>query len=404
MSRKNPLVRLYVPISHSASFAHGPCPLSQKWIMIYHLLVRRHLINLYVVPISPDAPPEEYLQLNVGRRLPLVTVTASEACSAHLSQSQETVNRKPNIRCTQRSRSECRPLLVAELEEDRDSLLDCWNEPGLTAKSPQLPLICDLASGLNQLLLYGHTSIVLKCLQILDEHLKVTGKRFLDRDEPGYADCALAPKLQHLRVAGAYFRGFHIPTKYAHLWAYIGRIYQLESFLESCPTDRDILLHYVDRILIGEVSELSKQKSRILQIPDRFRLLTCPQFDQLTSGNRSNASNSTLPRYTEQKSLQSFPEAHLMDCHTGSQVSNYGLRKFANMTNLVEIDGIPSSRSDRSPNILHTEKGINGTLTRASSASLRSVINYSKSMERPNPLYRQVPPSKYFESIESLIK
>lgn len=145
--------------------------------MIYHLFFERHLIDLHVIPISPDAPPEEYVQLNVGRRLPVVTVTASDEDHTHFSRPEGiSVYRKPSVQDGPRSRLTSRPLLVAELEEDRDALLDCWNEPGLSAKSPQLPLICDLASGLNQLLLYGRTSIVLKCLQNLDEHLKMVSQ------------------------------------------------------------------------------------------------------------------------------------------------------------------------------------------------------------------------------------
>lgn len=247
-----------------------------------------------------------------------------------------------------------------------------------------------------------------------------TGKRFLDRDEPGYADCALAPKLQHLRVAGAYFRGFRIPVKHTHLWMYLSRIYQLESFCKSCPTDRDILLHYVDRILVGQVSELSKQKSRILQIPEDFRLLSCPLVDEWVtipgngldrrsgaSGSSSNSRNkrSTSPRCPERKSLQSLVNTQSRDREISSQVPACGLRKFAPVNNLANLDSDTSSGTERSRTCLFPEDRIgNGVLTHASSASLRSLINYSKSIERPNPLYRMIPPSKYFDSTESLIK
>jgi hypothetical protein len=46
------------------------------------------------------------------------------------------------------------------------------------------------------------------------------------------------PKLQHIRVAGKFFVGFEIPKTFEHLWKYIGEMYQLDAFTQSCPADQ----------------------------------------------------------------------------------------------------------------------------------------------------------------------
>ena len=51
-------------------------------------------------------------------------------------------------------------------------------------------------------------------------------------------DCELMPKLQHIRVAGKFFVGYEIPQSMEHLWKYIGEMYKLDAFTQSCPADQ----------------------------------------------------------------------------------------------------------------------------------------------------------------------
>ena len=51
-------------------------------------------------------------------------------------------------------------------------------------------------------------------------------------------DCELMPKLQHIRVAGKFFVGYEIPKNLEHLWQYIGEMYRLDAFSQSCPADQ----------------------------------------------------------------------------------------------------------------------------------------------------------------------
>merc|ERR1711902_393915 len=82
-------------------------------------------------------------------------------------------------------------------------------------------------------------------LKRINSHLEARpGSRFLTGDTMCCFDCELMPKLQHIRVAGAFFCNFEIPASLVNLWTYIREMYQLDAFLQSCPADQDIINHY----------------------------------------------------------------------------------------------------------------------------------------------------------------
>ena len=79
-------------------------------------------------------------------------------------------------------------------------------------------------------------------------------------------DCSLWPKLQHVRVAMEYIRRLYIPTDFTTLWRYLGNdwfiepfvrsetsgavlgaAYTLDAFTKSCPSDQEIVLHWIRR-------------------------------------------------------------------------------------------------------------------------------------------------------------
>merc|ERR1712024_344950 len=78
----------------------------------------------------------------------------------------------------------------------------------------------------------------------IDEMLASKGTRFLTGDTMCCFDCELMRKLQHIRVAGAFFADFHIPGNLTALWKYYGEMYKLDAFVQSCPADQDIINHY----------------------------------------------------------------------------------------------------------------------------------------------------------------
>ncbi|XP_064489224.1 chloride intracellular channel Clic-like [Ornithodoros turicata] len=85
---------------------------------------------------------------------------------------------------------------------------------------------------------------LLNQLKSINEHLGRHNERFLTGNTMVCFDCELMPRLQHIRVAGHYFAEFEIPTNLEHIWRYMGHMYQLDAFTQSCPADQDIINHY----------------------------------------------------------------------------------------------------------------------------------------------------------------
>jgi len=82
--------------------------------------------------------------------------------------------------------------------------------------------------------------ILLRVNDLLEEK----GTRFLTGDTMCCFDCELMPKLQHVRVAGAFFCDYEIPAELGALWKYIKEMYQLDAFTQSNPADQDIINIY----------------------------------------------------------------------------------------------------------------------------------------------------------------
>ncbi len=81
-------------------------------------------------------------------------------------------------------------------------------------------------------------------LRKINDHLQDKGSRFLTGDTMCCFDCELMPKLQHIRVAGAFFADFQVPGELRALWKYFSEMYNLDAFTQSCPSDQDIINHY----------------------------------------------------------------------------------------------------------------------------------------------------------------
>jgi hypothetical protein len=93
-------------------------------------------------------------------------------------------------------------------------------------------------------------------LKKINDHLEAKGSRFLTGETMCCFDCELMPKLQHIRVAGAFFADFHIPGYLKALWKYYGEMYKLDAFTQSCPADQDIINHYK----LQQGSKMSKRE------------------------------------------------------------------------------------------------------------------------------------------------
>ncbi|CAL8078537.1 unnamed protein product [Calicophoron daubneyi] len=361
-----PLIDLIVPVSSSRPQTQGACPVSQKWFMLYYLLVERDLLNLRVTPISPNQPPERLKEMRISRQLPVVIYTPPGTSPPLVTR----LSMLSSVSGQQRTES------VAETEDERDQLLDSWHIPNFTSRSNNLPLVCQMVGSLNQLLQFGSVSSVQKCLSRINDHLKKTGTVFLEGDEPGYLDCILSPKLQHLRVAGGYYRGYSIPDELDYLQTYVNNICSLAAFRVSCPSDVDILLHYLERLVGTNTEVLAAHKRRIFQIPSDFQLLV-PQ---------------------EQKRRIEYGEQSPATCSGVAGTCPYprsSLNRYKTMENWNR-----ESKPDVSPDAQSHTTPYRGS----SQYHPANSDNYSRQQVQDtrghaqNPLYRNIPPSRYFNS------
>lgn len=85
-------------------------------------------------------------------------------------------------------------------------------------------------------------------LKRINDYLESVGTKFLSGNEMTFVDCDVMPKLQHIRIAGKYFKNFDIPSEFHCLWSYMNNCYQTRAFHESCPHDQDILMHYEGKV------------------------------------------------------------------------------------------------------------------------------------------------------------
>jgi hypothetical protein len=59
----------------------------------------------------------------------------------------------------------------------------------------------------------------------------------------------LLPKLQHIRVAAAKLKNFHISPKLVNVWAYLFAAYNSDIFVRTVPSDQEIgneIFYYIN--------------------------------------------------------------------------------------------------------------------------------------------------------------
>ena len=96
-------------------------------------------------------------------------------------------------------------------------------------------------------------------LRKLNDYLEESPHKFLCRDEPDHLDCMMLPKLQHIRVVAKEFKDFDIPGEFKGLWRYLQNAYESEVFRQTCPTDMEILFHWLNK---PELPKLAKDWER----------------------------------------------------------------------------------------------------------------------------------------------
>lgn len=107
-------------------------------------------------------------------------------------------------------------------------------------------------------------------LSKIDAFLSSTHSKYLCGDHMTHLDCELLPKLHQIRVASKALKGFEISPKLKNLWAYLGRAYTDDVFVQSCPADQEIVLHWAEK---PETPNLTmEEKARLTREPPKFSL------------------------------------------------------------------------------------------------------------------------------------
>ena len=106
-------------------------------------------------------------------------------------------------------------------------------------------------------------------LEKINAFLQRRATKFISGNQITGLDCSLWPKLQHIRVAAEHLLRLTIPVEFTCLWRYLGSAYELDAFVKSCPSDQEILLHWIRRETSSkEYLQLTKEEPRYsLDIP-----------------------------------------------------------------------------------------------------------------------------------------
>ncbi|CAF0859196.1 unnamed protein product [Adineta ricciae] len=94
---------------------------------------------------------------------------------------------------------------------------------------------------------HNNPRILLDELEKIDSFLRTRNTKYISSNHITGLDCSLWPKLQHIRVAADYILHLSIPTEFEAVWAYLAAAYELDAFVKSCPSDQEIVLHWVRR-------------------------------------------------------------------------------------------------------------------------------------------------------------
>jgi len=211
-----PEIQLIIKASTIDNWRKGVCLFCQEYYMDLYLLAELKTISLKVTTVNMRKPPLDFRSKFDANSPPILIDNG---------------------------------IAVLENEEIERHIMK--NVPGgynLFVQDKEVAtLIENLYSKLKLMLLnkdYVSINRLLSHLRKINLHLEKKNTRFLTGNTVCCFDCELMPRLQHIRVAGKYFMDFQMPIGLRYLWRYMLQMYQLNAFVQSCPSDQDIVNHY----------------------------------------------------------------------------------------------------------------------------------------------------------------
>ncbi|CAF0889303.1 unnamed protein product [Didymodactylos carnosus] len=246
-----PYVSLYVKRSE-IDFSHRtPCPICQRWFMVLYLKSEAKELALTVYPVNMKNPEQEFKKAYNSN--PPVVVFNETGQNGQDDKNQQVVltdNRDIDAEISKRF-----PVVnLSSLKEAEDVCSNVYIKFHPYLKS----IPTDPQEQMKLKSLYSE-------LKRINDYLSESGTQFLSGDEMTNIDCDVMPKLQHIRIAGKYYKNLDIPLELQSLWSYIERCYQTKAFQESCPYDQDIILHYEAKV--GGTSTGQQQRQTFGKCP-----------------------------------------------------------------------------------------------------------------------------------------
>lgn len=234
---------LYIRASLIDNETQGACPMSQQGFMLSYILAQEKNVDFKVWTVSQVNPPIDFKEKNRAKIYPFI----------------EGVSGKD---ITGRSIEGYMPESTDDVEKFFDSVnSDCphLKRPKNT-KDHILGKVDSISTQFNAFMKgVKSENVVTNILQKIDDHLASSGTTFLEGESLSYTDCFLLPRLQHIIVAGKYFKDYEIPRNMKHLWRYLRDAYDSPAFSETLPTDDDLLKFHWERFSDKEMSEFRKK-------------------------------------------------------------------------------------------------------------------------------------------------
>ncbi|GAB6019926.1 hypothetical protein CHUAL_001457 [Chamberlinius hualienensis] len=219
---------LYVKAG-SDGVRYGACPICQRVFMLLSLRLRYQQLSFKVATINLAKPPEDFRKLGL-KRLPALHYAANELALDNVDEIIDFLDEN---------------FPLNNNNDDVNGEVDVE----FNVFSKFCFFIKDVCK--DPVHLMGE-------LTKLDKQLRETsGRRFLLADELSEPDCQLLPKLQHIRVASGHLKGFELPTQLTALWKYLYHAYSEPIFVQSCPSDQEIVIYWADK---AETPKLSFER------------------------------------------------------------------------------------------------------------------------------------------------
>lgn len=226
-----PEIELIIKASTIDGRRKGACLFCQEYFMDLYLLAELKTISLKITTVDMLKPPADF-RSKFEATPPPILIDASVVAG-----------------------DEDEPLAVLENEKiERYIMKKVPGGHNLFVQDKAVAVLIENVYSKFKIMLLkkdeASRNSLLANLRKIDQHLRQPGGdggvpcRFLTGDTMCCFDCELMPKLQHIRVAGAFFADFNVPPELTALWRYYATMYNLDAFVQSCPADQDIINHY----------------------------------------------------------------------------------------------------------------------------------------------------------------